>query len=78
MTTVDYILAATLLLSIVFGMVRGFQLSGAIFENCNLEKCDFRSSSNFIINPEMNTIKGAKFSVGNITGLLQQYNIVIE
>ncbi len=52
--------------------------SGAVFENTNLEKTDFRSSFNFIVNPEINRIQGAKFSFDNITGLLHQYNIIIE
>ena len=52
--------------------------SGAMFGNTNLEKVDFRSSVNFSINPETNRISKAHFSVGNITGLLDKYNIIIE
>lgn len=53
-------------------------LAGAIFENTILEKADFRSSFNFSIDPERNRIQKAKFSLTEITGLLDKYNIEIE
>ena len=53
-------------------------LSRAIFSNTILEKCDFRSSYNYSIDPEQNRIKKAKFSVSGISGLLDKYNIIIE
>jgi fluoroquinolone resistance protein len=53
-------------------------LFGAIFENTILEKVDFRTSFNYSINPEINRIKKAKFSMVGIVGLLDKYNILIE
>ena len=53
-------------------------LSGAIFDNSILEKTDFRTAYNYSINPEINKIKKAKFSVSGIAGLLDKYDIVIE
>ena len=53
-------------------------LSGAIFDNTVLEKVDFRSSYHFSINPELNRIKKAKFSLTTIVGLLHKYNIEID
>lgn len=63
-------------------------LSGAIFDNCNmthavfnytnLERADFRTSYNYSIDPEINKIKNAKFSLSGISGLLDKYDIVIE
>jgi uncharacterized protein YjbI with pentapeptide repeats len=53
-------------------------LAGAIFENTNLHKVDFRTSFNFSINPEVNNIQKAKFSLTEIVGLLDKYNIEIE
>ena len=63
-------------------------LSGSIFDNCDLigakfentilEKADFRTSYNYSINPEMNRIKKAKFSLIGITGLLDKYDIEID
>jgi uncharacterized protein YjbI with pentapeptide repeats len=63
-------------------------LTGAAFENCdllqttfmktNLEKADFRSASHYSINPEINRIRGARFSIPGVTGLLTTYDIEIE
>jgi fluoroquinolone resistance protein len=63
-------------------------LTGAIFDNCNLtsatfehtllEKADFRTSYNYSIDPEINRIKRAKFSILGVAGLLEKYNIEIE
>jgi fluoroquinolone resistance protein len=63
-------------------------LSGSIFDNCDLtraifqhsiiEKADFRTSYNFSIDPEVNKIKKAKFSLNEIAGLLDKYDIEIE
>ena len=63
-------------------------LTGAVFDNCNLihaifdhtilEKADFRTSYNYSINPEINRIKKAKFSVLGVSGLLEKYDIEIE
>lgn len=63
-------------------------LSGALFDNCNLlqaafentmlEKADMRTSFDYSINPETNRIKGARFNVHGIAGLLDKYGIIIE
>lgn len=63
-------------------------LSAAIFENCDLigatfdqtilEKADLRSSFNYIIDPEQNRLKKAKFSVAGCKGLLAKYDIIIS
>ncbi|MBK8053378.1 MAG: pentapeptide repeat-containing protein [Saprospiraceae bacterium] len=55
-------------------------LTNVIFDTCNLEqanfdrttleKADFRSSYNYTIDPEINRVKKAKFSVFGISGLL--------
>jgi len=62
--------------------------SGALFDNCDLarakfentvlEKADFRTSFNYSINPELNKIKKAKFSLPGVIGLLDGYDIEIE
>ena len=51
---------------------------GALFENTVLRKADFRSSFNYSINPELNQIAKAKFSLPEIKGLLNHYDIEIE
>ena len=50
----------------------------AIFDRTNLEKSDFRTAFNFEINPEENKLKGGKFSISSIEGLLSKYKIIIE
>jgi len=54
------------------------ELSGAIFENTNSEKVDFRTAKHFNIDPNINKIKKAKFSVEGLVGLLQKYDIEIQ
>lgn len=63
-------------------------LTSAVFDNCNLtqaifdhttlEKTDFRTSYNYSIDPEINRIKKAKFSILGVSGLLDKYDIDIE
>jgi fluoroquinolone resistance protein len=53
-------------------------LTGAVFESSVLEKADFTSAYNYIIDPERNNIKKAKFSINGLPGLLMKYNIGIE
>jgi uncharacterized protein YjbI with pentapeptide repeats len=53
-------------------------LRNASFDNTILEKADFRTAYNYIINPEQNKIRKAKFAAAGISGLLQQYDIQIE
>lgn len=50
----------------------------AIFEETQLEKSDFRGSYNYEIDPEINKIKKAKFSMPEVLGLLKKYNIDIK
>ncbi len=53
-------------------------LSGAIFDNTNLEKSDFRTSINYSINPKGNKIKKAQFSIPDVIGLLDAFDIKIS
>ncbi|WP_139959129.1 pentapeptide repeat-containing protein [Flavicella sediminum] len=63
-------------------------ISGAVFDECdlrnatfdrsNLQKTDFRNSYDYTIDPEDNQIKGAKFSLQSVAGLLKKYQIKIE
>lgn len=56
----------------------GCDLAHAIFDNTTLEKADFRSALNYALDPERNRIKKAKFSVPEVTGLLNKYGIDIS
>jgi len=49
-----------------------------VFNTTNLQNADFRNSYNFTIDPENNRIKGAKFTLETVVGLLTKYNIKIE
>jgi len=53
-------------------------LLDAIFDHTILEKADFKDAYNFIIDPENNRMKGAKFSLKTVKGLLSKYNISID
>lgn len=50
----------------------------AIFQNTNLEKVDLRNSKSYSIDPELNRVKNAKFSLPEVIGLLDKYQIVVE
>ena len=53
-------------------------LAGAKFENTNLQLADFRTSYNYSVDPELNRIAKAKFSIAGVIGLLDKYDIEIE
>jgi uncharacterized protein YjbI with pentapeptide repeats len=63
-------------------------LTAAIFNDCNLalavfyqtilEKADFRSAFGYLIDPEENRVKKAKFSLSGIPGLLSKYQLTIQ
>ncbi len=53
-------------------------LQNATFQNTNLEQTDFRNATNYSIKPEQNRLKGAKFSLPAVVGLLDSYQIKIE
>ena len=50
----------------------------AVFANTNLSGVDFTSSLNFAIDPEINTIKKAKFLSQDLFRLLTRHDIIIE
>ena len=53
-------------------------LADATIERSNLEKADLRESVNYRIDPEINKIKKAKFSIEGLPGLLSKYDIIID
>ena len=63
-------------------------LTGSLFENCDLtnahfentilEKSDLRTSMNYSIDPEINKLKKTKFSLTQLPGLLDKYDIIID
>lgn len=63
-------------------------LSEVLFDNCNLrravfidtvlQKADFYTSYDFIIDPEKNKVKKAIFSTEGLKGLVAKYDLVIK
>ncbi len=53
-------------------------LAGATFDNTVLEKADLRTSYHYSIDPDLNRIKKAKFSLQGVVGLLHKFEIVVE
>lgn len=53
-------------------------LAGAVFEGTNLEGADLRDARKFAIDPERNRIKGARFSLNVLPGLLMRHGITVE
>jgi uncharacterized protein YjbI with pentapeptide repeats len=53
-------------------------LSRTTFENTNLEKADFRTAVNYSIDPELNRLKKARFSIQGLPGLLDKYDLDVE
>ncbi len=58
--------------------IKGCDLNGTTFENTILEKADLRESYNYSIDPALNKIKKAKFSMPEVIGLLAAYDIKVE
>jgi len=50
----------------------------SLFDSTNLSTVDLTSSRNFMIDPEMNTIKKAKFLREDLANLLYRHDIIIE
>jgi fluoroquinolone resistance protein len=53
-------------------------LSNTLFSRTNLSHADFRTSLNYSINLETNTVQKARFSLSGVAGLLSQYDLVLE
>jgi len=53
-------------------------LTNANFHRTNLEKADFRKSHGFIIDPETNRVRKAKFDLLSLPGLLNKYQIEVS
>lgn len=52
-------------------------LTGAKFEQTILEKCDLRSAVGYTIDPAINKVKKAQFSLAGLPGLLTKFDIHI-
>ncbi|MBN2530848.1 MAG: pentapeptide repeat-containing protein [Deltaproteobacteria bacterium] len=59
-------------------MIQHCDLQDATFDQTNLENADLRYSQNYIINPDGNRLKGARFSLPEVVGLLHKYRIKVD
>jgi fluoroquinolone resistance protein len=50
----------------------------SVFSRTVLKEADLTAASNYIIDPESNNIRKAKFSISGVSGLLNKYDISIE
>jgi fluoroquinolone resistance protein len=53
-------------------------LAGAVFERANLSEANLVTAFNYTIDPELNTIRKARFSQSGLAGLLTRYDIRVE
>jgi uncharacterized protein YjbI with pentapeptide repeats len=63
-------------------------LSGASFAGCDLTRtnfhgtlltrADFTTATNYALDPEVNTLTGARFALAGLPGLLTKYDLVVE
>lgn len=53
-------------------------LSKSVFNQTKLTGVDFTTAFNYSIDPEINNIQQAKFSIHGVSGLLDKYDIHIE
>jgi uncharacterized protein YjbI with pentapeptide repeats len=53
-------------------------LAGTTFERTQLGGADFTTATGFLIDPEMNQLRKARFSLAGLPGLLSRHELVIE
>jgi uncharacterized protein YjbI with pentapeptide repeats len=53
-------------------------LAGAVFQNTRLSGADFRTATGFIIDPETSPLKGAKFTLHGLLGVVAKWELVVE
>lgn len=53
-------------------------LLGATFEHTNLERANLSSAINYSIDPDNNPLRGARFTMPSVLGLLHKYQIEVD
>jgi uncharacterized protein YjbI with pentapeptide repeats len=53
-------------------------LLGATFDHTNLERANLSTALNYSIDPENNPLRGARFSMPSVLGLLHKYQIEVQ
>jgi uncharacterized protein YjbI with pentapeptide repeats len=53
-------------------------LAGTLFHNTQLAGADFTTATGFTLDPEANHLRGARFALAGLPGLLDRYGLLIE
>ncbi len=53
-------------------------LTGTIFHNTQLAGADFTTATGFSLDPEANAVRGTRFALAALPGLLDKYGLLIE
>jgi uncharacterized protein YjbI with pentapeptide repeats len=53
-------------------------LMGTVFHDTQLAGADFTTATNFSLDPEANSLRGTRFALAGLPGLLDKYDLVIE
>lgn len=53
-------------------------LRGTVFHHTRLGGADLTTATSFAIDPESNSLRGARFTLGGLPGLVVKYGVVIE
>jgi uncharacterized protein YjbI with pentapeptide repeats len=56
----------------------GCDLTRATFHDTMLAGADFTTATNYALDPEANTLTGARFALAGLPGLLTKYDLVLE
>jgi len=64
--------------SMIKSSLKGTDLEGAIFRNSDLTESNFVGAQYYFISPQLNNLKGAKFSLPEAVSLLAGLEIVLE
>lgn len=53
-------------------------LAGARFSRTNLERADLTTARNYVLDPTVNKVRKARFSLPDVLGLLEGFDIVVD
>ena len=53
-------------------------LAGAVFQNTRLVGADFTAATSFVIDPETNPLRGARFTLEGLLGVVTKFGLVVE
>ena len=54
------------------------RLAGAVFQNTQLTGADFTTATGFILDPERNQLRNARFTLHGLLGVVAKYELVVD